>query len=118
VAGGFGLGGVTLGSLSSIPTALAATLPALTASSPRLMGELHYGAGRAAGATARVGSQALQSLADAYNANPGAFLAASRAGTYAHDAGEDTRLPPELPLQLLSDQYLNDEEKKLYAFLQ
>ena len=53
-AGLGGASGLTAAAMMANPWALVAAVPGLLASSPRLMGELYYGAGKAAGAPGRL----------------------------------------------------------------
>jgi len=73
-------------------------VPLLAASSPRLMGEMSYGLGRATGTAARVAEPAvdmgLAGLArayDIYSDNPGKTLALARTGQTAQEIEEERK---------------------------
>jgi hypothetical protein len=95
ITGGVAAGGLPLTAAGAVvnPMTLLATVPALVASSPRIAGELAYGAGRAAGTGRRLINAVTQSpfgegvaatgeaLADLYNKYPTLALAGAQVGT-------------------------------------
>ena len=129
VTGGVAAGGLPLTAAGAVvnPMTLLATIPALLASSPRLAGELSYGAGRAAGTAKRGFDTFMQSpfgegtaltgraIADLYQKYPQAFLAETQLGTRLQETEEEKRrrlrerygvTVPELPPEMSA--YLKD----------
>jgi hypothetical protein len=129
ITGGVAAGGLPLTAAGALvnPMTLLATIPTLLASSPRLAGELTYGAGRVAGTGKRAFDAAAQSpfgeglgtlgksIADLYQKYPQAFLAEAQLGTRLQETEEEKRrrlrerygiTVPELPPEMSA--YLKD----------
>ena len=130
VTGAISAGGLplTAGAALLNPATLFATIPALLASSPRLAGEVAYGAGRVAGTGRRAFDAVAQSpvgdiarqggtvLADLYNKYPSLFLGQAQAATRLEETEEEKRRKlreryglnvPELPPEVAA--YLSGE---------
>lgn len=90
-------------------------LAALASTSPRVAGEVSYGAGRLAGAGERIGKEAVNKALDLYDKYPTTALGVSRASSYADETEEERRRRlrekynlnvPELPPEVAA--YLGD----------